>query len=213
MSYTLYYSPGTASMAVHWMLHQLAVPFDTILIDVETGAQRNPDYLKINPTGRIPTLMIDGQPYGESAALLMLLAERHPEAGLAPAVNSTARPAWMQTMLFLANTVLPSMRDWFYADTDGSPEAAGFIRKMAQQRLEAAWERVNTQLADGRNYLVGDQLSTVDFLAVMLMRWTRNMPRPATTWPHIATYVQHMRAMDSFKTMNAKEGLTDWSNP
>ena len=105
MSYTLYYSPGTASMAVHWMLIELGVPFEARLVDFADGAQKSPEYLKLNPAGRVPTLVIDGVPYGESTALLMLLAERHPEAQLAPAVGSDGRAAWLETMIFLANTV------------------------------------------------------------------------------------------------------------
>ena len=78
MTYTLYYSPGAASLAVHWMLIELGVPFEAELVDIDAGAQRSPDYLRMNPSGRVPTLVIDGVPHGESTALLMLLAERHP---------------------------------------------------------------------------------------------------------------------------------------
>jgi glutathione S-transferase len=46
----------------------------------------------------------------------------------------------------------------------------------------------------------------------MLMRWSRNMPKPATDWPVLARYVQRMRAMPSFKTVQAREGLIDWAN-
>ena len=68
-------------------------------------------------------------------------------------------------------------------------------------------------LADGRAYLVGGKLSTVDLLAVMLMRWSRNMPTPATTWPHLAPYIKRMRALPSFVEVNSREGLVDWLNP
>ncbi len=85
MEYVLYYSPGAASMAVHWMLIELAVSFEARLVDIEAGVQHSQGYLRLNPAGRVPTLVIDGAPYGEFTALLMLLAERHPEALLAPA--------------------------------------------------------------------------------------------------------------------------------
>jgi glutathione S-transferase len=214
MKYSLYYSPGTASMCVHWMLIELGVPFDAHLIDIEAGAQRSPEYLRLNPDGRVPTLVVDGKPYGESAALLMLLAELHPEASLAPTVGSAHRAIWMQNMIFCANTILPAMRDWFYADTDGDGSNPDVIRNLARHRIEAAWDKLDTMLADGREFLIGDktasQLSTVDFFAVMLTRWSRNMPRPATTWPHIHRYVVSMRNRDSFKTLNSREGLTGW---
>ncbi|MCX4173115.1 MULTISPECIES: glutathione S-transferase family protein [Paraburkholderia] len=212
MDYRLYYSPGAASMAVHWMMIEMGIPFDVHLVDIDAGNQRNPDYLRLNPSGRVPTLVVDGTPRHESAALLMLLAERHPEAALAPAPGSADRAAWLELMIYLANTLLPAMRDWFYADVDGDPAGAVAVQALAQRRIEEACDRLDADLADGRDYLVGGKLSTADFLAVMLMRWTRNMPRPALGWPHLARYIRGLRALPSFIELNAREGLTEWRN-
>ncbi|CAE6784747.1 MULTISPECIES: glutathione S-transferase family protein [Paraburkholderia] len=212
MDYRLYYSPGAASMAVHWMLIEMGIPFDVQLVDIDAGNQRNPDYLRLNPAGRVPTLVVDGTPRHESAALLMLLAERHPEAALAPAPGSADRAAWLERMIYLANTLLPAMRDWFYADVDGEPAGAEAVQALARRRIEEACDQLNADLADGRDYLVGGKLSTVDFLAVVVMRWTRNMPRPALGWPHLARYIRGLRALPSFIELNAREGLTEWRN-
>lgn len=212
MTYTLFYSPGTASMAVHWMLIELGVAFEAKRLDLDAGEQRSSEYLRLNPSGRVPTLVVDGVPYTESAALLMLLAERHPEKGLAPSPGAPSRARWLETMIYLANTVLPAMRDWFYAGKDGDPSGADAVKSLARRRIESAWDRLDALLADGRAHLVGEELSTADLLAVMLMRWSRNMQRPATTWKHIAPYVQRMRALPSFIELNRREGLTDWQN-
>lgn len=210
MTYTLYYSPGAASMAVHWMLIEAGIPFEPRLVDVDAGAQRDPAYLRLNPAGRVPTLVVDGAPHAESAALLMLLAERHPEAGLAPVPGSAARADWLELMIYLANTVLPAMRDWFYAGTDGDPAGAGAVQALARRRIEGAWDKLDGLLADGRSHLVGGRLSTADFLAVMLTRWSRNMPRPATLWPNLARYIGRLTALPSFVEVNAREGLSGW---
>jgi glutathione S-transferase len=207
----LYYSPGTASMAVHWMLIEIGVPFELVLVDFETRAQRELSYLRLNPAGRVPTLVIDEVAISESAALLMLLAEQYPDKGLAPAPGAPGRADWLQQMIYLANTLLPAMRDWFYADTDGDPSGAEAVRSLARRRIEEAWERLDARLA-GRSNIVGTRLTTADFLAVMLMRWSRNMPRPATTWPHLAAYIERLRALPSFIELNRREGLTDWQN-
>lgn len=213
MSYLLYYSPGTASMAVHWMLIELGVPFELALVDFDAAAQKSADYLALNPSGRVPTLVIDGAPYAESAALLMLLAERHPEAKLAPAAGAPERAAWMTNMIYLANTLLPAFRDWFYAAKDGEAAHADAVKALARTRIEGVWDRLDTQLADGRAHLIGDKLTTADFLATMLMRWSRNMPRPATTWPNLNRYIVRMRAVRSFIETCDREGLTEWRNP
>jgi glutathione S-transferase len=213
MTYTLYCSPGAASMAVHWMLIEARIPFEARLVDIDTGAQHNAEYLRLNPAGRVPTLIVDGVPRHECTALLMLLAERHPVAGLAPLPGTPDRAEWLEWMVFLASTVLPAMRDWFYADSDGDPAGAEAVQALATRRIEAAWDRLGALLADGRAYLVGGKLSTVDFLAVMLMRWTRNMPHKATSRPNLMPYISRLRALPSFIELNAREGLTDWSNP
>lgn len=207
MSYVLYYSPGTASMAVHWMLIELGVAFEARLVDFNAQDQKSPEYLRLNPAGRVPTLVVDGVPYGESAALAMLLAERH--GRFAPAAGAPERAAWLETMVFLANTLLPAMRDWWYADKDGDPAGADWVTDLARRRIEGAWDRLDAQLADGRRHLVGE-LSTADFLAMMLMRWARAMPRPATGWPNLAAYVARMAAMPSFQEVNRREALSPW---
>lgn len=200
-------------MAVHWMLIELGVPFDLALVDFDAGAQKSTGYLALNPSGRVPTLVIDGKPYAESAALLMLLAERHPEAKLAPAVGAPERAAWMTNMIYLANTLLPAFRDWFYAAKDGEAENADAVKALARTRIEGVWDRLDAQLGDGRKHLVGERLTTVDLLATMLMRWSRNMPRPATSWPNLNRYIVRMRAIPSFIEICDREGLTEWRNP
>ncbi|WP_129777958.1 glutathione S-transferase family protein [Peristeroidobacter soli] len=212
MTYTLYYSPGAASLAVHWMLIELGIAFEAKLVSIDDGAQKSAEYLRLNPTGRIPTLVIDGKPHGESTALLMLLAERHSEKGFAPAPGSAERADYVEMMIFLANTILPAMRDWFYADSDGDPAGADAVKALARRRIEAAWDRLDARMADGRTHLLGKEPGAADFLATMLMRWSRNMPRPATGWKHLAPYIHRMRARPAFLDLYAREGLTEWQN-
>jgi glutathione S-transferase len=210
MAYRLYYSPGAASLAVHWMLLELGVPFETVHVNIEAGDQRDPAYLKLNPAGRVPTLVVDGQPYSESTAMLMLLAERCPQAAFAPAPGDPQRAKWLETMVFLANTVQPAMRDWFYADKDGAPAGAEAVRDLARSRIEGAWARLARDLADGRAYLFGPEPGAVDFLAAMLMRWSRNMPHPADGRPAIAAYLARMGALPSYAELCRREALTPW---
>lgn len=212
MSYTLYYSPGAASLAVHWMLIEMGIAFEATLVDIDSGANRSPEYLRVNPSGRLPALTIDAVARTESAALLILLAERHPEKNLAPLPGSAERAAWLEMMIYLANTPLPAMRDWFYAGTDGDPQGADAVKALARRRIESVWDRLDAHLSDGRTHMIGGKLSTADFLATMLMRWSRNMPRPAETWQNLAPYIRRMRSMPSFIEVNRREGLTDWRN-
>lgn len=208
--YTLYYSPGTASLAVHWMLIELGERFELIEVDFATQAQRSPEYLKINPSGHVPALIVDGVAHAEVAALLMLLAERHPAARFAPEPGSAQRADYLQWMIYLANTLQPAYRAWFYPDEPAGAANAEAAKAQARTRIEASLERLDRLFADGRRFVLGERLTAVDFLATMLMRWSRNMPKPATQFPQLAAYINRMRAMPSLQAVHAREGLTDW---
>ena len=208
--YTLYYSPGTASFAVHWMLIELGVPFELKLVDFAKDEQRSPEYLKLNPNGKVPTMIVDGQPFGECTALLMLLAERHPEAGLGPLPGTAHRAKYLELMVYLANSLLPAFRAWFYPPDFGGPNRTEEIKENARERIETAFDRLDSRLSDGRQYLLGDQFSAADMLATMLARWSRNMPKPAQAWPNLKPYLARMKQRDSLREVHKREGLTDW---
>ncbi len=211
--YTLYYSPGTASLAVHWMLIHLGVPFSLDLVDLKANAQRSPRYLAINPSGFVPALVVDGKAYAECAALLMLLAERHPQAGLEPPRGAPERAEYLQWFFYLANTVQPAFRAWFYPDEIAGTANNEATKTHARSKIEACFTRLDDAFADGRPCLAGDRLSAVDFLATMLARWSRNMPRPATRFAHLLPYIDRMRSLPSLQEVHAREGLTDWITP
>jgi glutathione S-transferase len=202
--YRLYASPASASQVVHWMLLELEVPFEIEMLDFDNKDQKSADYLRLNPNGVVPTLIVDGRPVGETGAILMLLAERHADACFAPDCGSAERAEWLQWMIWLANGPMAAFRLWFY-DTD----LPGIDRDALQAKLERYWELVDNHLA-GRRFMVGETITTVDLQLTMLARWSRNMARPATDWANIADYLKHMRNRPALIAVHALEGVTDW---
>lgn len=209
-AYKLYGSPGTASMCVHWMLIELGVPFEFVSLDFSKGEQKKPEYLQINPTGHVPALLIDGVAYSEAAALLSILAERHPAANFAPAFGAQDRATYLQWMFYLANTLMPAFRLFYYAHEGAGPEHEEATKAQAVIRIEKVFARADGLLADGRSHLLGDQVRSADFLLGMLARWSRNLPRTALDWPHLGAYVKRLRAMPSYQETHKREGLTGW---
>jgi len=207
----LYYAPGAASMLVHWLLLELDVPHVLHLVDTAAGAQKRPEYLALNPNGVVPTLVHGGVPMHESAALAMTLADEHPQSGLAPTPGSALRPAYNQWMFHLANAVQPLFRLWWYPHEAAGEAQSDAVRAHVAPRIEAAWARIDTQLEKGGPYLLGQTLSVADFYLTMLMRWSRNMPTPATDWPRLAQLARRMRARPSFKALYQREGLEEWA--
>jgi glutathione S-transferase len=107
---TLYFSPGSSSMAVHIALHEIGVDFERRPISFPKREQFTPEYLALNPEGKVPTLLIDGRPLTEVAAVLYYLARRYPEAGLWPEGGLEAEAHAMSWMSFIAATIHPARR-------------------------------------------------------------------------------------------------------
>jgi glutathione S-transferase len=191
-------------------LLETGAPFTLARVDFGRDEQHGADYLRLNPRGQVPTLVVDGRAHFESAALVMLLAERHPEAGLAPPVGSALRADWYQWIAFLASSVGPVFRLWFYPSDLGTPEHPTAQREALKAKIESAWTLLDGHLAAGGPYLLGRDFSAADVLALMYMRWSRNMPRPATAWPALRDYAGRLRARPSWKRLNEAEGLTEW---
>ena len=158
-STTLYYSPGAASLLVHWLLIELDVPHALHLVDTAAKVQKSPGYLAMNPNGVVPTLVLDGKPQYEAAALAMLLAERHADAGLAPGIDDPRRGDYLQWMFNLANMVQPLFRQWWYPGEPAGEANADVIRAHVAPRIEAEWQRIDSHLATNGPHLLGDGLS------------------------------------------------------
>ncbi len=208
--YTLYYSPGTASMVVHLALLEIGAPYQLELVDFNSDQQQSETYLKLNPQGVVPTLVIDGKPMTESAALLMILTERHPEAHLAPARGTPAYEEWLQWIVYLSNSLAAAYRLWFYPADLGLSEHTPETRKAVQVKIESVWNRLDAHLSASGPYLLGREFSGADLLLTMLMRWSRNMPHPVTEWPALKNLADLVRARESWKKLYVIEGLSEW---
>lgn len=208
--HTLYYSPGAASWVLHWLLIELGLPYEPRRLDLAAGEQKRPEYLALNPLGVVPTLLIDGSPLWETGGMVLQLADVRPEAKLAPALGTLERARYYQWVVHLANHLQPLFRRWFYAQEIAGEEAVDKVKAVTRQAIEATFERIDRHLAQSGPCLLGPEPSAADYYLTMLMRWSRNMPRPATEWPELQTLAVRMRARPSFKLLNEREGLTDW---
>lgn len=209
MRTTLYGSPSTAALVVHWLLLELQIEHDLVLLDFDTREHKDAAYLALNPAGLVPTLVLDGQVLTEAAAIALHLADRHPEAALLPPGTAERAEAY-RWMFWCANTVQPAYRAWFYPQEMAGPEHMDATRQRARERLEGAWQHLTEHLSTRGPYVLGESLSVVDFMLVMLMRWSRNMPTPSDTWPALKTYADRLKARPAFAEVYRREGITDW---
>jgi glutathione S-transferase len=207
--YRLYWSKGGANMACHAVLIEIGAPYHLVEIDSQKNEQKSPDYLKLNPHGRVPTLVEGGRVMYESAAIVLHLCERHPEAGLMPAVDSPRRGLFLQWMFYLTNTLQEALAHWWHADhfLDGEAERKSLPR-VAERRLVVMWEHLDGVLAAGGPYLLGKDFSAADIFLTMLARWSRNTQKPARLYPHLGRLIALVEARPAYARMMAEEGIS-----
>jgi glutathione S-transferase len=137
---TLYFAPGSSSMAVHIALHEIGVAFEGKPMSFKKDDMRSPDYLALNPEGKAPTLVIDGQPLTEVAAILFYLAKRYPDAGLLPRDHIEADARALSWMSFAASTLHPARRHGL--------DHARDVWGIADRRLGNGWALGRYSIAD-----------------------------------------------------------------
>jgi glutathione S-transferase len=181
-------------------------------VDLQAGRQRDPAYLKLNLNGVVPTLLIDDVRFTESAALLMTIATRHPQTHLAPAESSLNRALWYQWIVYLANTLQSAFRLLLYpTDISDDANTQAMLKAATCRNIEGIWTRIDAHLAARGPYLLGAEFSAADLMLIMLMRWSRNMPKPVTEWAALNQYAARMKARASWQQLCALEGLSEWA--
>lgn len=140
-SLTLYFAPGSSSMAPHIALHEIGVPFESRSLSFADQEHRAPAFLAINPDGKVPTLIVDGRPLTEVVAILFYLAKRFPESMLLPIDDLVAEAEAISLMSYIAATVHPARRRGI--------EHARSVYSRADQRLGAReWVLADHSVAD-----------------------------------------------------------------
>jgi glutathione S-transferase len=181
---TLYYYPGNASMAPHMVLEEIGQPFALRLVDRSKDAQKDPEYLRLNPNGLIPVLVDGDLVLFESAAICLHLADRHPESRLAPALGTAARAHFYKWLIHLTNTVQAELVTYFYPERMADDATAvAQVKAHAEARIGAMLDRIEASLAASGPYLLGDSFSAADLYLFMPGRWTRGFANPARNRP------------------------------
>ncbi len=207
MGTVLYYFPGNASLLPHMMLREAGAPVELRLVDRAGNEQKSPAYLRLNPNGRIPVLIDGDLVLFETAAIAMHLADKYPEARLAPPVGTAERAQFYKWMVHLTNTPQAEYRAWFYPhEHTADPAAIPAVKEAARQRLEAMFDRIAAQM-DGRDWLLESGFSAADLFLMMLVRWGRVMPRPPRDLPALGAHAARVLARPAVQATFAAEGI------
>ena len=170
---TLYTHPMSRGRIARWMLEETGLPYDAVILDFN-ASMKSPDYLAINPMGKVPALKHGDVVITENAAICMHLADLVPDRQLAPAVGSAQRGSYYRWMLFLAGPV----EGYITAKYTGS-FAPGF--SAGYGHAGEVLDVLESALA-GRDHLVGDRFTTADLYAAAVLGYYMRIkaiePRP-----------------------------------
>jgi glutathione S-transferase len=196
-------------MAPHAILRELGVPFELVRIDVAKDENHAPSYLALNPNHRVPTLVHGEKVLYESAAIVIYLCERHPEAGLMPMPGSNNRHLFLQWLLYFTNTLQEDLQHWWHADNYLDREDNRHDMKIvAERRLDLIFSRLDSMLGHNGPYMLGECFSALDIFLAMLCRWTRQMPQPATSYPKVNRLIGIVTERPAWVQMMKAEGIT-----
>lgn len=213
--YRLFYSAGACSLAPHIVLEDLGVAWEPVAVTIAEGANRKPEYLAINPRGRVPALeyaSADGSRriLTESTAILMLLGERHPDSGWLPA-DAEGRIRVLEFLCWLATTMHQTgVRTVFRPErftTATDPAHHEAIKAAGRATIAPGYAEIEARLAGG-GHAVGNQLTVADAMLVVHFRWGgRCGYAMRRDYPHYAAHVDRLMQRPAFARAVAREGI------
>jgi glutathione S-transferase len=196
----LYISPGACSLSPHIVLRELGLPFE--LERVDTKAQKTAsgaNFTEINPKKYVPTLQLDdGQVLTEGAVIVQYLADRKPDAQLAPAAGSMQRYRLQEWLNYVASEVHKSFSPLFRASEEQRPA----LRHALGPRLDFLARHLET-----RQFLLGDRFSVADAYLFTVLNWSKFVGIDLGRWPALDAYVKRIAARPAVRAAMEAEGL------
>jgi glutathione S-transferase len=192
---TFYYAPGTCAMATHLALEYAGAPYEAVRLDFKQQQQRSPEYLRVNPKGRVPALVTDRGVLTETPALLQYVAQSFPQARLAPLDDAFLLAKMNAFNSYLCSTVHVNHahkgRGSRWVDADNEAAIAAMKKKVPQTMAES-FALIEEQMLQGP-WVLGEAFSTSDLYLYTIERWLAGDEVDVNRFPKVA---DHMRRMD-----------------
>lgn len=204
---TLYYSPGACSLAAHIVLEELGLAYEAVRISTADGAQRSPEYLEINPRGRVPALAVDGKVLVENVAILAWLGGGFPDRGLWPAKTWEQAQA-LSFMAWLADTVHPAFAHFYRPERYVEGAACRDAVKAAGRESFGDCLAEVDRLVAGKRWALGARFSVVDAYLLVFYRWGNRMGYPVRRLANYTALADRVLARPAVKRVLADEGIT-----
>ena len=188
----LYWSPRSRSFTTLWLMEETGQPYERVLTDISTGANKTPEYLAINPMGKVPALADGDAVMAESAAICAYVADRYPQAKLAPPVGDPRRAKYLQWLFFAPGCIEPAILQAYL--------------KLEVPTGSAAWGSttqtfdVLDQALETGPWLLGNDFTAADVAVGAGMNYAIRMFKMVPTRPNFDRYLDACAARPAFQT-------------
>jgi glutathione S-transferase len=192
--YTLYYAPNTCALASHIALEEAGANYEARRLDFKSEQQRSPEYLAVNPKGRVPALITARGILTETPAILAFVAQSFPDAGLAPLDDPLAFGQIQAFNSFICSTLhvnhAHGRRASRWAD---EPEAMAAMQRKVPETVGAAFALIETEMFKGP-WVMGESYSIADPYLFTVALWLEGDKVDTSTLPKVIEHRERMRA-------------------
>jgi glutathione S-transferase len=179
-SLVFYHAPQSRALIVHWMLEELGQPYDMRLINIRKNEQKSPDYLAINPMGKVPAISHNGVVITEAAAICTYLGDAFPAAGLAVPAGDARRGPYLKWLFFGPSCLEPAIIDRMCNRPELPGGTAGY------GSFDTTLDTIAKAVAKGP-FILGDQFTAADIIIGGGLFWgmnTKAVPERADLKPY-----------------------------
>ncbi len=187
----LYWSPRSRSFTALWLMEETGKPYERVLTDISTGAQKKPDYLAINPMGKVPALKDGDATLAEAAAICAYVAERYPDAKLAPPVGDPLRAKYLYWLFFAPGCIEPAMVQ-ISTKLEMSSVAAGW------GEASRVFDVLDAALAKGP-WILGETFSAADIAIGSALNFAVRLFKMVPSRPSFDAYIARCMARPAFQ--------------
>jgi glutathione S-transferase len=208
--YTLYYSPGACSMAIHVILREIGAPFEAVETAIQSGKTQSPEFLKLNPRGQVP-LLVDHDAnvtLREGGAIITYLCDKH-QSPLLPQTGA-ARGKALEWLMWCNATLHPAYSRCFWINRAVQDEGMkAHLLPLAMQQVQKLWDEADERLATSA-FLAGDTCTAADILLTVIANWNSYFPEAVQPklGSNVKRLLQQMIARKTYQQALQAENVT-----